>query len=126
MNLVDSSGWLEYFADGKNAQHYDSAIEDTKKLIVPTVCLFEVFKRLFQQKGEGVALKAASAMQQGQIVPLDQTVALTAAKLSYSMKLPMADSIILATARTFKATLWTQDADFKGIPGVKYFEANKV
>ncbi|MEI7998506.1 MAG: type II toxin-antitoxin system VapC family toxin [Candidatus Omnitrophota bacterium] len=125
MNLVDSSGWLEYFADGSNAQFYAGAIEDTKKLIVPSVCLFEVFKRLLHQKGEGVALKGVSAMQQGQVIPLDHTLALTSSKLSYSMKLPMADSIILATARSFKATLWTQDVDFKGILGVKYIEAKR-
>ena len=121
MNLVDSSGWLEYFADGKNAQHYASAIEDTKKLIVPSICLYEVFKRLLQQKGEGIALKAASAMQQGRVIDLDQSLALAAAKLSHTSKLPMADSIILTIARSFKATLWTQDEDFKDILGVKYF-----
>lgn len=125
MNLVDSSGWLEYFSDGPNAERFAAPLEDVKHLVVPSVCVFEVFKRLLQQKGEGMALKAAAAMQQGRVVSLDSGLALTAAKLSVSLKLPMADSIILATARSFKATLWTQDADFHGLPGVRYFETRK-
>ncbi|MBF0533275.1 MAG: type II toxin-antitoxin system VapC family toxin [Candidatus Omnitrophica bacterium] len=121
MNVVDSSGWLEYFAAGKNAKHFAIPLEDPKRLIVPSLCLFEVFKRLLQQKGENCALQGVSVMQHGQIIPLDATLALAAAKLSFSLKLPMADSIILATARLYKAQIWTQDADFKDLPDVKYF-----
>lgn len=120
MNVVDSSGWLEYFADGENADFFTPAIENTDELIVPAISLFEVFKRMRQQRGEQFAMEAAVAMKQGLVIPLDDTLALTAAKLSGDLKLPMADSIILATARTFNATLWTQDADFENVEGVKY------
>jgi predicted nucleic acid-binding protein len=120
MNVVDSSGWLEYFADGPNAGFFASAIEAVDKLIVPTICILEVFKRVLQQRGEGNALRAAALMQQGQVVSLDSGLALTAAKLSLDLRLPSADSIVLATTRTHKAVLWTQDADFEGLDGVKF------
>jgi len=120
MNLVDSSAWLEYFADGPNADFFAAAIEDTGKLVVPTVCLLEVFKRVLQQRGESDALSVATQMQQGRVVELDASLALGAARLSFDLKLPLADSVILATARAHKATLWTQDADFERLPGVKY------
>jgi predicted nucleic acid-binding protein len=120
MNLVDSSAWLEYFADGPNADFFAAAIEDTGKLVVPTVCLLEVFKRVLQQRGESDALSVATQMQQGRVVELDASLALGAARLSFDLKLPLADSVILATARAHKATLWTQDADFEGLAGVKY------
>ena len=120
MNLVDSSAWLEYFADGPNADVFAAAVEDTEKLVVPTICLLEVFKRVLQQRGESDALSVVTQMQQGQVVELDAALALNAARLSFDLKLPLADSVILATARAHKATLWTQDADFEGMPGVKY------
>ena len=122
MNLVDSCGWLEYFADGPNAQFFTPAIEDTEALIVPAICVFEVFKRVFQQRGEDAALQAAALMHQGRLVVLDDQVALHAAKCSIDHKLPLADSIVLATAHLCEAVLWTQDADFADIPGVKYAE----
>ena len=93
-----------------------------RKLIVPTLSLYEVFKRVFQQRNETEALRAIAFMQQGQVADLNATIALTAAKLSIELKLPMADSIMLATAREHRATLWTQDADFEGVEGVRYFE----
>jgi predicted nucleic acid-binding protein len=120
MNVVDSSGWLEYFADGPNAGSFASAIEAVDKLIVPTICILEVFKRVLQQRGEGNALRAVALMQQGQVVSLDSGLVLTAAKLSLDLKLPLADSIVLATTRAHKAVLWTQDADFQGLDGVKF------
>ncbi len=120
MNVVDSCGWLEYFADGPNAGFFAAAVEDTAELVVPAISLFEVFKRVLQQRSENDALRAVAAMQQGRVVPLEATLALSAAKLSYDLKLPMADSIILAVARAYDATLWTQDADFVGIAGVRY------
>ena len=122
MNLVDSSGWLEYFADGKNADFFAPPIEDLAGLVVPTISLYEVFRRVHQQRGEGQALKAVAAMQQGRVVELDTVLALESARLSLAFDLPMADSVILATARAAKATLWTQDADFKDIEGVRYVE----
>lgn len=123
MNVVDSSGWLEYLADGPNADFFASAVEDVGYLVVPSISVYEVFKRVLQQRGEGDALQTAALMMQGQVVPLDAELALAAAKLSAEIKLPMADSVILATARAFDAILWTQDGDFKGLGGVQYVEA---
>ena len=121
MNVVDSSGWLEYFADGPNAERFASAIQNTQDLIVPTLSIYEVFKRVSQQRSETDALRAIALMQQGRLVDLNTAIALNAAKLSVDLRLPMADSIILATAREYRATLWTQDADFKEMDGVQYF-----
>ena len=120
MNVVDSSAWLEYFADGPNAAFFAPAIAATDKLVVPTLSLYEVFKRVLQQRNEDDALVAMATMQQGTVVDLDAGIALSAARMSIDNKLPMADSVTLATARTFEATLWTQDEHFKGLPGVKY------
>jgi len=120
MNVVDSSGWLEFFADGPNAEFFSSAIQDTKKLIVPTLSIFEVFKGILQQRKEGEALQATALMQQGSVVELTSSLALEAAKLSLEEKLPLAASVMLATSRAYGATLWTQDSDFEGMSGVKY------
>ncbi|MEK7477187.1 MAG: type II toxin-antitoxin system VapC family toxin [Candidatus Coatesbacteria bacterium] len=120
MNLVDSSGWLEYAAEGPNAALFAAPIEDTANLLVPTICVLEVFKRLKSQRGEATALQVLSAMQLGRVVDLDFDLALAASDLGLRHKLPLADSVILATARTHDATLWTQDADFKGLPGVRF------
>jgi predicted nucleic acid-binding protein len=120
MNVVDSSGWLEYFANGPNAGFFAPAIEDTSALIVPSIAIFEVFKRVLQQRGESDALQAAALMQQGRVVSLDASVALQAAKISVDYKLPLADSVILATAQLHNAVLWTQDSDFDGLPNVQY------
>jgi predicted nucleic acid-binding protein len=122
MNLVDSCGWLEYFADGPQADFYAAALEDPGSLLVPTICLLEVFKRVLQQRGEDAALQAAAAMHQGLLVPLDASLALRAARLSNDLKLPLADSVILATARAYDAVIWTQDAHFKGLEDVRYPE----
>ena len=120
MNVVDSSGWLEYFADTPNADVFAAPILETDNLIVPSISLLEVFKRVLQQRGQDAALQTIALMKQGKVVPLDETLALQAAKLGLEHKLPLADSVILATARAFDATLWTQDADFDGIEGVRY------
>ena len=120
MNVVDSSAWLEYFANGPNAESFAPAIEKTTELLVPSLTLYEVFKRVLQQRDEGLALQAVAIMQQGAVVDLDAPLALIAARLSVEHRLPMADSVILATAQSHSAVLWTQDADFKGIPGVEY------
>jgi predicted nucleic acid-binding protein len=118
MNVVDSSAWLEYLANGPNASFFAKAIEDTQQLVVPTLSLFEVFKRVLEQRSEGDALQAVAVMRQGMVVDLDTPIALQAAKLSAEHRLPMVDSLILATARYYDATLWTQDADFKDLLGV--------
>lgn len=123
MNVVDSSGWLEYFTNGRNAAFFARAIEDPSKLIVPTLSLFEVFKRVLQQRDEAAALQAVALMHQGRIVDLDRNLALAAARLSVQERLPLADSVILATARSLEATLWTQDADFEGHNGVRFISA---
>ncbi len=120
MNIVDSSGWLEYFADEPNAEFFAPAIMNLTELLVPTVIIYEVFKRVLQQASEEKALEVVAIMMQGKIVDLDVTIALAAAKLSDEYKIPMADSIILATARQSNAVLWTQDTDFAAIENVKY------
>ena len=121
MNLVDSSAWLEYLADGPGAGSFEAAITKTNDLLVPVICLYEVFKRVLQQRDEHTALRAIALMQQGRVVDLDADIVLRAAKNSIEYKLPMADAIILATARAYEAVIWTQDADFRNIEGVKYF-----
>ena len=120
MNVVDSSGWLEYVAGGPHAGFFAKAIEATEDLIVPTFSVYEVFKRILQQRSEDAAIQVVAVMHQGRVVDLSTELALRAARLSIDFKLPAADSIMLATARAFDATLWTQDADFKDIPGVRY------
>ena len=122
MNVVDSSGWLEYFAEGPNADFFASGIETVPELVVPSISVYEVFKRVLQQRGEGDALQAVAVMQQGLVVDLDAALALRAARISVSYGLPMAGSAILATARAHNATLWTQDSDFEGMEGVRYVE----
>lgn len=120
MNVVDSSGWLEYFADETNADFFAPVIEDQIRLIVPSLSIYEVFKRILQQRDEDQALQAVAVMQQGTVVDLTAPIALSAAKISNAHKLPLADSVILSTARACEAALWTQDADFKDIPNVRY------
>ena len=126
MNVVDSSGWLVYFADEPNAEFFAPAIENTKELIIPAICLYEVFKRVYQQRGEDDALKAVGQMQSGQVIELDAPLALRAAKVSLGFGLPMADSMILATARILDATLWTQDEHFEDLPGVRFFPKKSI
>ena len=122
MNVVDSSGWLEYFADGPNADFFATGIETVPELVVHSISIYEVFKRVLQQRGEGDALQAVAVMQQGLVVDLDAFLALQAARISTDSGLPLADSVILATARAHDATLWTQDSDFAGMEGVRYVE----
>ncbi|MBS3976752.1 MAG: type II toxin-antitoxin system VapC family toxin [Syntrophomonadaceae bacterium] len=120
MNIVDSSGWLEYFGKGVNGKRFAPVIQETANLVAPTITIYEVFKRLLQQRGEDDALSAIGWMAMGQVVALSQELALEAAALSVEHRLPMADSIILATAQAHQATLWTLDEHFKGLPGVEY------
>ena len=122
MNLVDSSGWLEYFSKGKNVGFFAPVIKNTDALYVPSVCIYEVFKRLLSQRGEEAALKAVSVMSLGRIVDLTREIAINAAAISTKYKIAMADSIILATARSYGARLWTQEIDFAGMDDVEYIE----
>lgn len=119
-NVVDTSAWLEYMTGGPNAGVFASPIEATERLVVPSISILEVFRWVLRERGEGDALQMAAVMQQGKVVDLDAHLALTAARLGLQHKLPLADSVILATARTYNAVLWTQDADFEGIPHVEY------
>jgi len=122
MNIVDSSGWIEYVTDSNNANFFEAPITHSDDLLVPTVCLYEVFKRILREFGEERALDAMGVMSLGTIVDLDRQMAVDAAQISNELKLVMADSIILATARAHNAILWTQDEHFKNIEGVKYIE----
>ena len=122
MNVVDTSGWLEYFANGKNAGFFAPAIEDSEHLIVPVICIYEVFKKVFQSQGQASAEFRIADLVKGTVVDLTTPLAMSAAKLSAELKLPMADSILFATAREYQATLWTQDEHFKDLPGVEYVE----
>lgn len=120
MNVVDTSGWLEYFAGSANASFFAPAIEDTEHLIVPVICIYEVFKKALQSQGQAMAEIRVADLVKGNVIDLDASLAMSAAMLSAELKLPMADSIILAVAREHQATLWTQDEHFKGLPGVEY------
>ena len=120
MNVVDSSGWLEYFGKGPNAEWFAPAIQNEAELIVPTISIYEVFKRIALQRDEEDALQAIGLMNTGKVVDLTQEIAILAAELSMENKLPMADSMILATARAYEATLWTQDEHFEGLENVEF------
>ena len=115
-NVVDSSGWLEYFTDSDRAAFFASAIEDAEALIVPVISIYEVFKKVLRERGEDAALQIASMMQAGKVIDLDSALALEAARYP----LPLADSLIYATAMRSEATLWTQDEHFKDLPGVRF------
>jgi predicted nucleic acid-binding protein len=121
MNIVDSSAWLEYLADGPNAEHFSDPLIDIDNLIVPTICIYEVFKAVLHRRGEDAAMQAVALMKQGTTVDLTDDLALQAAKISLEYKIPMAGSIILATARDHEAVLWTQDQNFQDLKNVKYF-----
>lgn len=122
MNVVDSSGWAEYLTDGANAKFFASSIRDAENLVIPTICLYEVFKRVLSELGEEKALDAIGALSFGKVVELSRELAIEAARISTEIKLAMADSIILATTRAYNAKLWTQDEHFKDIEGVHYIE----
>jgi len=121
MNIIDSSGWLEYFSDGPNAKHYLPPLKDPSSLRVPVITIYEVFKVVLRESDENEALQAVAAMQKGIIIDLNANLAMDASKLSLKHNLPMADSIILATARAHNCVIWTQDSDFQNIENVNYF-----
>ena len=121
MNVVDSSAWLSYFSGDENAAAFSRPIEKIEKLLVPSITLTEVFKCILRQRDEDFALEAIAHMEQGKVIPLDSSLAIDAAQYGANLKLPLADSIIYATAKKFDAVVWTQDVDFKLLKGVKYF-----
>ncbi|OGF64130.1 MAG: twitching motility protein PilT [Candidatus Fischerbacteria bacterium RBG_13_37_8] len=122
MNIIDSSGWLEYFADGPHAPFFADAITKSNPddIIVPTIIIYEVFKKILDEKNEDIALQVIAQLKRFHVVPFDEDIALAAAKISESYKIPMADSIIYATAKKYDAWIWTKDDDFKNLPKVKY------
>ena len=124
MNVVDSSGWIEYFADEENADFFAEPIEQTADLIVPTVSIYEVFKHVLREESRAEALEAVAYMKQGRVVELSAPLAIKAASTSHKLKLPMADSMILTIARAYEAELWTQDVDFEVMDGVRYIRKN--
>jgi predicted nucleic acid-binding protein len=124
MNIVDTSGWIEYFFEGPNASYFSEPIEDIANLVVPVVCLYEVFKKINQVADKSKALQAVAQMKQGHVIELNEEIALSAALISIQKKLPMADSFIYATGQLEGAVIWTQDVDFNGLPGVNYKEAS--
>lgn len=118
MNVVDSSGWLAYFSRSEHAEFFAPAIRDLENLLVPAVCIYEVFKRMLITRGEEAALTSTGVMALGQIIEVDHENAILAAKISFESGLAMADSMILAVSRSHHAMLWTQEADFEGMEGV--------
>lgn len=126
MNIVDSSGWLEYFSGGPNLEEFATPLQDLSSLIVPVITIYEVFKVVLRESGENEALQAVAAMQKGTIIDLNTSIAMNASRLSLQYSLPMADSIILSTAQSYECLIWTQDSDFKNLPGVKFFPRTKV
>lgn len=120
MNLVDSSGWIEYFFGGENASYFSPPIEAIDKLIVPVICLYEVFKKVNHVADEGRALQVVAQMKQGRVIPITEEIALKAALVSLKHQLPMADSLVYATGQAEGAVVWTQDEDFQGLTGVRF------
>ena len=121
MNVVDSSAWLSYFANERNADSFAEPIADFAQLLVPSITLTEVFKAVVRQRDEHFAAEVIAQMQRGQVIALDASLAVEAAACGLQFGLPLADSVIYATARKYDAVLWTQDADFKDLPGVRFF-----
>ena len=126
MNVVDSSAWLSYFAGDKNARLFAKSIETLDKLLVPSITITEEFKSVLRQRNEESALEVVAHMEQGTVVALDRELAVNAAALGVELKLPLADSIIYATAQKYDAVVWTQDADFKGLENVKFYPKAKA
>lgn len=124
MNLVDSSGWLEYFTDGKNAKFFAPVIENPSELIVSVINLYEVYKKVSSEKDNESAIQVIALMQQPKVVEITSSISILAAKLSIKLKIPMADSLIYATAKIYSAIVWTQDSDFENLEGIKYFKKN--
>ena len=119
LQVVDSLGWIEVFINGPQADRFLEVLDDEKSLIVPSITVFEVFKWILREHSEAQAIQAIAVMQRGKIVDLDSSIGIAAAQLSHALRLPMADSIILTTARQHQARLCSMDADFKGLADVE-------
>ena len=126
MNVVDSSCWLEYFAGSPVGESVAVVIEDIPSLVIPSITLYEVFKKLLVETNEDKALLAVAHMKQGRVIALDADLAIYSAKIGKDNKLAMADSIIYATSIKYDCELWTQDQHFKGLKQVRYFEKTDI
>ncbi len=122
MTIIDTSGWLEYFTSGPNSDFFSTAIKKDPNIIVPTIILYELWKKISREKGEDKAIELVAQLKRYEIVPLDESLSISAAKISNEYKIPMADSVIYATLKKYNATLWTQDSDFKDFENVRYIE----
>lgn len=120
MNVVDSSGWIEYFVEGPNSSFFETPLQDVANLLVPSISILEVYRYILRERGRQEALAAAASMRQGRVLDLDDGMAVEAAEIGVSHGLPLADCIIYAAAQSHDATVWTQDADFEGLAGVEY------
>ncbi len=125
MNIVDSSGWLEYFSGGPNSDKFEIPLKDTSSLIVPVISIYEVFKVVLREAGENEALQAIASMQKGSVIDLTTSIALNASRISLKYSLPMADSIIFSTAQYYECVIWTQDSDFENLPNVNFYKKVK-
>ena len=121
MNIVDSSCWIEYFMNSEIGANVALVIENPSELVVPTITLYEVYKKLLAEKGEEYALDVVSYMQTGKVIELNADLSLSAAQISRDHKLSMADSIIYATSLRYPATIFSCDKHFKDIPDIRYF-----
>ena len=121
MIVVDSSGWIEFLQGTDRAVHFEPALCDLSKVVVPSIAVFEVHRIIAFKLGEESADAAISAMRKARIVDLGANLARRASLLGRAHQLALADAIIYATARECDAELWTQDAHFNGLPGVRYF-----
>ena len=126
MNVVDSSGWLEYFSGGPNSDKFEIPLKDSSSLIVPVITIYEVFKVVLRETGENEALQVIASMQKGSVIELNTSIAMNASRISLKYNLPMADSIILSTAQSYGAVIWTQDTDFENLPNVNFFSKVKA
>jgi predicted nucleic acid-binding protein len=126
MNIVDSSGWLEYFSGGPNSEQFANPLQDPSSLIVPVITIYEVFKVVLRESSENEALQVVAAMQKGGVIDLTTNIAMNASKMSLKHRLPMADSIILSTAQFYECVIWTEDSDFENLPNVKFFPKIKT
>jgi predicted nucleic acid-binding protein len=118
-SVVDSSGWIELFTDGPQAERFLAVLQAEEALVIPAITILEVFKWILREHSEAQAIQAVAVMQRGLVVDLDTQLAIAAAQLSHALRLPMAGSIILATARCHQARLYTMDADFQGLADVE-------
>ena len=122
MNIVDSSGWMAYLINEESAEIFAPIIQDTANLLVSSISLYEVYKKLTTKIDERLAINGIVLMKQVNVIPVTEEIALNAAKLSIEKKIPMADSIIYTTGILNNATVWTQDCDFINLPNVKFIK----